>query len=129
MNSLHDYNIYSIEINCGACQIVFQTNLVDGENSDEKEIEFTGVIGHRFNNVLDGNIIFNIAEETPEDFYKSEKSFLQNYEKFGLRLNCTNLEHFSNSLHLNGVSIFRISSSYGLNGWIIAKKMKITPKA
>lgn len=75
---------------------------------------------------LEGNVIFDILMEKPDEFFKSHKSELQEYQDYGLRLNCVNPEYFTNSLNLNSVSTFSIHSSYGLNGWIIAKEMNIT---
>ncbi len=128
MNSLHDHCIEYIEIRCGAGEILFHTYLVNDENSEEKDVKFTGVIGHRFDNILEGNIIFDIKQIDSDDFFRIHELDLQEYQKYGLRLNCSNTEHFSNSIALNGVSIFCINSSYGLSGWIIAKEMKITDK-
>lgn len=77
---------------------------------------------------MEGNIIFDITEENPDEFFKNHESDLQVYQKNGLRLNCSNPEHFINSLTLNGVSVYCNDPSYGLSGWIIAKEMKITEK-
>ena len=109
-------------------EILLHTNLVNEEHPEEKIIKFKGVIGHQFIHVLEGNIIFDILKENPEDFYKDHKSELLEYHSYGLRLNCENTEYFTNSLNLNGVSIYRIHSSYGLSGWIIAKEMIIKKK-
>ena len=128
MNSIHDHSIYYIEIQCGIGEIIFHTHLVNAEEPEEKEVRFIGVIGHNFMNVLEGNIIFDITKEKPDQFFNNHESDLQEYQKFGLRLNCSNTEYFLNSLNLNGVSIFCINSSYGMSGWIIAKEMKITEK-
>ena len=128
MNSIHDHNINYIEIKCGMGEILFHTNLVNAEESEEKEVKFIGVIGHNFMNILEGNIIFDITKEKPDKFFTNHKSDLQEYQKYGLRLNCSNLDHFLNSLTLNSVSIYCINSSYGLSGWVIAKDMTITEK-
>ena len=128
MSTIHDHSINYIEIKCGMGEILLHTNLVNEEHPEEKIIKFKGVIGHQFIHVLEGNIIFDILKENPEDFYKDHKSELLEYHSYGLRLNCENTEYFTNSLNLNGVSIYRIHSSYGLSGWIIAKEMIIKKK-
>ena len=128
MSSIHDYNIYQVEIKCGIGEILFYTNIVNEEQPKEKVVKFIGVIGHMFLHILEGNIIFDITKESPVKFFNNLKYDLQEYHKYGLRLNCSNQEDFSNSLALNEVSIYCINASYGLSGWVIAKEIEISEK-
>ena len=128
MRSIHDNNIYSIEIRCEENIIILHTKLQEVDASEYTDIIFNGVVGHRFENVLDGNIILNVEEWEPEEFYAEFKTALQTYYKYGFSVNSSNLEGFSIAMLQRNLKAFVIDSSYGLSGWVISNDMILQEK-
>jgi hypothetical protein len=129
MRSIHDNNIYSLEVRCEQECIVLHTEFLVGESPEFTDIEFNGVKGHHFENVLEGNILFGIEESTSEEFYKENTATLEAYGRFGLPLSVKTKQEFVEDISKNNLKIFVISSSYGLTGWVISEGMELLEKS
>ncbi len=123
MKSVHDNNIYSIEIKCEDNVIILHTKSDDGEAPKKTDIILKGVLGHQFENVLEGNIILNIEEWESEKLYSEFETTLITYASYGFPLRFSNSEEFCIEMQRKNLKAFVINSSYGLSGWIVANNM------
>ena len=128
MRSIHDNNIYSIEIRCEENIIILHTNFLEEDASEHTDVIFSGVMGHRFENVLEGNLIIDIEEWEPEKFYIAFETALQTYCRYGFPLIFSNSEGFCIAMLQKKLKAFVIDSSYGLFGWVIANNMILQEK-
>jgi hypothetical protein len=60
MRSFHDFNIFEYTVNCQLKEIALK--LKEHHGNREGTVIFSGVIGHLFENVLEGNIVLEFAE-------------------------------------------------------------------
>lgn len=128
MRSIHDNNIYSIEIRCEENIIILYTDYLRKDATEHTDIIFNGVMGHRFENVLKGNIILDIEEFEPEKFYTAFETALLSYGRYGFPLIFSDSESFCIAMLQKKLKSFVIDSSYGLSGWVIAKDMILKEK-
>jgi len=126
--NVHDYIIFHYCVYCDKHTIILYT---ESENDPKNYIDivFTGVLSHNFINVLEKNIIERIVETNIIELYNKDESFHQfNSYLFSKTNNDAKLlnEYYNN----NSYKCFEINSSYGLNGWIVAKDIlyKISDK-
>jgi hypothetical protein len=114
---------------CEQKYIVLHTEYLKEESPEYMDLIFKGVVGHFFENVLEGNIILEIEQNTPDVFYKNNKALLQTYGLYGLPLSTKNVEEFIQDLNRKNLKIFEIYSSYGLSGWIIGTDFELIERS
>ena len=129
MKSLHDNNIYSIEIRCEKKTILLHTEFLEGEVPEYTDVIFNDVIWHQFQHILEGNILFDIEEWPPDNFFKEYKETLNTISRYGFPLDFNTGQEFCDVLSKKNMKIFVINSSYGLSGWLIAENMKLLPRS
>jgi hypothetical protein len=126
MISVHDNIVYAYSVDCENRRIVLHTRFPTDASEEFTDVIFTGVIAHHFQNVLSGNILFDVTEvplrqivEDWADLFAAEKN--QCWPD-GI--------HYSDAGDLIGIFEgrsahgFAISSSYGMSGWVIAGAME-----
>ena len=84
MISIHDNNVFAIDIRCEEKVIVLHTEFREGTLPECVDVVFSGVVAHRFDHVLDGNILLEITESQPGAFYEENSSYLREFQKYGL---------------------------------------------
>ncbi len=123
MENFHDFNIFEYNVNCHLKEITLKLNEPHG--TGEGVIIFSGVIGHRFENVLEGNVILALEELNSNEFYNSFESQVQYYQKWGLPMRFKTKEEFICESVQMELKFFSISTSYGLSGWVICNEVAI----
>lgn len=123
MTSIHDNNVYAVNILCGDKKIILHTEFIEKEPFEYTDVIFSGVITHQFNNVWEGNILLDIEKQNPTEFYNYFESDLKQKREYGLRIPTESADLFSSGVESNKLKIFEIFSSYGLSGWVICKDM------
>jgi fatty acid/phospholipid biosynthesis enzyme len=123
MRSFHDFNIFEYTVNCQLKEITLK--LKEHHGNSEGTVIFSGVIGHLFENVLEGNIVLEFAELEAPQFYKEFEKSILHYQKWGLpMLFKSEIEFLSESQQKN-LKFISISTSYGLSGWVICTTVTI----
>jgi hypothetical protein len=128
--SVHDNMLISYEVQCEARTIILRTEYrVKNEPTQCVNVVFTGVQGYHFENDAFGNIIFGFETVPIEQFlteYGPEIS--ESYRMAGSPGPwAANLETASAYLQDQGTQVFILSSSCGLDGWVLAREMSIVP--
>jgi hypothetical protein len=122
MRSIHDNNVYSYIVDCERKRITLHTSYRDSEPHEFTDIVFSDVVAHYFEHVLPGNILFAIDEvelhallvENSELFERSWRYAWPNQDYKG------DLDHLAKRLRDHSVKAFKLQSSYGLSGWVLA---------
>jgi hypothetical protein len=128
--SVHDNELISYEVQCEARTIIVRTEFrVKDKPREFTNVIFSGVQGYHFENDAFGNIIFGFETVPVEQFlteYASEIS--ESYRMAGAPGPwAANLETASAYLRELGIQGFILSSSCGLDGWVLAQEMSVVP--
>ena len=124
MISIHDNNVFAIDIRCEEKVIVLHTEFREGTPPEYVDVVFSGVVAHHFNHVLDGNILLDITEWQPRAFYEENSRYLLEFQKYGLPIDCGNSETFVEHFIQANLRVFIIYASYGMSGWVIAENLE-----
>ena len=131
MISVHDNIIREYQVDFINSVLTIKTEFCDGvdtESENEKtDIVFTEYLTHVFYNETKYSIIFDVYELPSSDFIKEEQEVLEKRKHSGWPIFYKTPDNFAEELSAylknDEYKTFCISSSLGLNGWVIAKKM------
>jgi hypothetical protein len=127
--SLHDYFLVSYEVDCEGRRIRLRAkpDMRAGAILSPPSghvIEFSGVEAYSFKNDVFGNVIFSLTEVSVEKILLDHGREIEDgYRVAGAPGSwAADLAKASKMLGAKGLMGFVLSSSYGLSGWILAKK-------
>jgi len=129
MSWVHDNEIISYEVNLKNDKIVVHTFYEKDNQTEFTDIIFEGVISHLFEHPLKGSIILDIQDYNIQLFLKENKELLAKNKNHGWPLMYNDIEELERKLSQEHFKYIVIYSSYGLNGWVLAKDYKIDVKA
>lgn len=111
-SQVHDNEIKSYFVDFDNDILKINTCWQDKENAT---IEFTGLLAHKFENVLNLNIIFGLYQMTIEWFIEAEKENLLESLKFGFpSMKAGNCDELMRELKNEEYKVFGLNSSLGL---------------
>ena len=121
---MHDYIISSYNIN-------FEDKTIKICAQDRKEERMSHfiareVLTHSFQNILEYNIILDIEECNIDNFIKDNLPILKKKIQECWPVDYQNIQGLKDFLIRNDYKYIKIISSYGMNGWVLAKAFKIT---
>jgi len=124
---LHDNNIYSYVVLCDRRQIVLHTEFKEVTPAVYADVIFSGVVAHNFEDVLAGNIVFQIDEVDVEAIVKEWSDLFAQRKNYGWPddIVYSDPSNLVAILKQRGIKAFEISSSYGLFGWVFAERMEV----
>jgi hypothetical protein len=127
--SVHDNNVYAYAVHCARQRIVLHTEYPDGSAEEFTDVIFSGVVAHYFENVLSGNILFDITEVEPARIVQSWAELFAHKKNFGWpAIEYDDPQELTSILVGLGISGYDIASSYGLSGWVLATEMTMSPR-
>lgn len=119
---MHDNIITSYQVNfVEKTLILYSYN--PNKNLTEKLIA-SEVLTHSFENILPNSIILCVEELTIDDFLNDNREELESKKQYCWPIYFENISSLQLFLFNNSYRYIRISSSYGLCGWILAKSFK-----
>ncbi|WP_410985705.1 hypothetical protein [Bacillus cereus] len=122
MVSVHDNTIISYQVNLEKKEIRMHT-LTESERN--VYIVFSGVLAHFFETHLSHSIIFNIDEDPLLNFFKENKKLLEEQKPRCWPIPYKDIKELEETLVKENYIYYNICSSYGLTGWVLAKKLEI----
>jgi hypothetical protein len=128
MKSIHDNNVYAISIQCEEKVIILHTEYHHADPPEYTDILFDNAIFHHFEHVREGNILLDIEEADPTEFYNDHGIWLKNEQKFGVPISVESVDQFVSHIKTKGLKIYIINPSYGMWGWVICLKIKYKTK-
>lgn len=126
MRSVHDNTVYAYTVDCRQKCIILQTEYGDGTPRELSDIVFDGVIAHRFDNQLAGNILFDVKETELAALIRAEADLFDHARRYGWpEVEASTNDEQLAALLGGGTKAYGISASYGLSGWVMAESMTI----
>ena len=131
MYHIHDSEIYSYAVDFENGRLRISARYYHDNTHSDADIIFSGYHTHLFNNEQKRNIVFDITKCNPVRFYERERALLEENRAYHWPIpyktpnTKTELLQF---LQKNEYTVFEISASQGLFGWIIATEMNIVPQ-
>jgi hypothetical protein len=121
MISVHDNFVYGCSLDFENQRITLHT--VYNEDSPHKytDIVFRGVVAHRFEHILSGNILFDITEVLSDTIVDRDAILFAESWRYGWPPfeYDGDLNVLKSQLRAAGVLGFEVESSYGLSGWVL----------
>ena len=125
--SIHDNHVLSYAIDCKKENITLCTVFYDNEPHEYTDIIFTKVAGYHFEGDNFQTILFAIYRASPEEIYASHSELFERRKNYAWPFNYNTKQDLMEKLDKKGVKGFLISSSYGMEGFVLAEEMQITP--
>lgn len=122
MAKVHDYEIISYEVNLTNQKIIIHAESSDSTLVSKINIVFVDVLSHFFENQLNGSIILDIEKYEISQFIIDNVDLLKKQKNYCWPMNYDTDQDLIEKLLKEHYSYYVISSSYGLNGWVLAKK-------
>jgi hypothetical protein len=125
--SIHDNHLVSYEVFCERREIRLRTEFRDrGEPFEFTDALFTGVAAYDFWHDSDiGTIIFDITEIPATDTYAEHGDQLREGVRYGWAGDwAETAESAAAHFQQHGIRGFRLSSSLGMSGWVLAREMR-----
>lgn len=121
MNTIHDYEIERFTVE-------FKKNTISIDISREhrqKQIVFQKVFCYKFYEEMPYSIISDLEERPIEDFFKENKELLDQTKNYAWPIMYDSIQELADKIKDADVHYQVLSSSYGLNGWVLAERVKI----
>lgn len=127
MSLVHDNEILSYEVDLRREKIVLHTFYESKNLNEYTDVIFEGVLCHMFEHHLQGSIILDINEYELDVFFKSEENLhlLERSKNYGWPTMYSNIAELKDKLSQAQYKYIVVFSSYGFNGWVLAKDYKI----
>ena len=125
MLSIHDNEVMAYEVDLKKNQIILHTQYKDGGLIKNTDIFFYDVLVHSFQNELGGSILFDIEKYDIDIFLKRNMDLLKKKKNYCWPMSYDTEEELVERLTAGQYCYYVISSSYGLNGWILAKRYDV----
>ncbi len=123
-DNLHDNKVlnYCVDFKLHALHMDTQT-----EAGKTVSIHFSGLLAHWFENVIQDNILFDMDEITVEEFFQQYKNLLDKSIPYGFPA-CCSAEELREKMIQEKIRVLVISSSLGLNGFVLAQGVELSEK-
>lgn len=121
MNSVHDNEMISYEVNLKSEYIVLHTE----DRGKAVMVTFSGVLAHLFEDHLNGSILLDISDYEIEQFVDRNKELFGKQSPYRWLLNYESMDELKEILIKKQYKCYIICSSYGFNGWVLAKELSV----
>ncbi|KGE18428.1 hypothetical protein [Paenibacillus wynnii] len=121
---VHDNEIIAYKVDLKNSKLYLYTEYDDAVHiKQEIDIVFSDVLAHYFECELSGSIILDISNYEIDEFFEDQGNLmlLERHKNNCWPMYYGTIEELKNRLRSDKYLYFIIYSSYGLNGWIIAK--------
>ena len=120
-NNLHDNRVLRYCADFEAHPLHMDTQTEAGE---KVSVHFTGLLAHRFENVIQDNILFGMDEITVGGFFEQYKDLLDGTIPYGFPA-CCGIEELRERMEREHIRVFVIDSSLGLCGFVLAQEVEL----
>jgi hypothetical protein len=122
--SVHDNSVVAYEALAKEKKIVLHTEFLDREPHEFTDIVFEEVLAYDFENDLFDTIIFDVKEADLSALLKEKAAMFEDGWRYGWpqgwEKEKEEIEVFVRRLEMRA---FELSSSYGMSGWVLARRM------
>ncbi len=118
---MHDYFIDSYSVDFIEKMLILNIS----SKGKKKCVCFKEVLTHCFNGILQYNQIMDIEEATVKNFIKENSQRIKELRLYDWPVLYETIEELERILYESQYKYIKIYSSYGLEGWVLAKKVEI----
>lgn len=124
--SVHDNILLGYEVDSTTRKIVLHTEYPHSVTKEKTDVVFEGVRAYHFEGDLFSSIIFDVEETELEYVLNQNQGLLERREKHGWPQGWERRkESLEEYLNRNGLRVYGLQCSYGLDGLVFAKSMKL----
>ncbi len=125
--SIHDNHLLSYTVDSEKHEIVLRTVSREHEPPEYANILFSGVIAYDFKFDSFGTILFEVSESSPADIFRKNQSLFKEgkLRSWPIFLRYDSDADFEKYLLDNHIKGFFLSSSCGMEGWIMANSVGV----
>lgn len=120
---VHDDYITSYAMDFKKSLLVINT--YNEEQSKRRKIIFDGVLTYSFEGILQYNQILDIREMTVEMFFRDNEIQIGKFKEYCWPIDYKDIQELNVFLKEEQFKYIIIYSSFGLNGWVLAKNIMI----
>lgn len=120
---MHDYYIIAYSVNLEERKLVIQT--YNNIKKKQGKICFYEVLAHSFKCIIDYNIILDIQECEISFFFNDNKEELIKMQDYGWPIVYLTEQELIDYIRTHEYKYIKINSSYGMDGWILARSYEI----
>ena len=124
--SIHDNRVLSYTIDCVKKTIVLHTVFYDSESHEYTDEIFSEVAGYHFEGDNFQTILFDVNQVSPEEVYSAYRDLFERGKNYAWPFDYSTEQELLRKLNDKSVKGFVVSSSYGIEGFVLAEGMKIT---
>jgi hypothetical protein len=123
--SIHDNLLVGYEVDAEQRRIVLHTRFEERSPVEHTDVLFEGVSAYRFEGDNFENILFGIDEVPLAHLLSKERALFEQGKEYAWPgLWNTSMDASLTHLRAEGAKGFEISSSLGMNGWVIARSCR-----
>lgn len=128
MLQVHDNTCRGYRFSGESHQLVLETEYPSGseKQGERSDIIFEGVWCHHLESIHDGNIIFDIEQVELTQVEKEFRSVFERLRNYGWPPLENKSDSFSAVVERRQLNVYRIGSSYGINGFVVAESVRQT---
>ena len=119
---LHDYVIDKIELDFD--NEISKLYCTFEDKITKTEVIFKGFLASKLTDIQPGSIILDLEKWDIDSFIKVEKKYLESRQKYGWPFPTKDIDELKTKLSNGGYSVWWLSPSFGMGGYIIAKSAK-----
>ncbi|NTU72076.1 MAG: hypothetical protein HGB10_09700 [Coriobacteriia bacterium] len=122
MRSVHDNRVIGFEVDGRARRIVLHTVYEEAATVESTDVVFEGILAyHLAGDNLEANILLDVEEWAVEELLGEQAGLFEAGRKHGWPgVWNTSDEALRSRIVESGARAFRISPSFGLDGWVLA---------
>ena len=124
--SIHDNLVLSYTVDCRDKKIIFRIAFYDAEPHEYTDIIFSEVVAYHFEGDNCQTILFDILQASPEEIYLSHREVFERKKNYAWPFDYNTEQELLKKLNDKSIKGFLISSSYGMDGFVLAENMQMT---
>ncbi|MCG1027115.1 hypothetical protein J5S49_02270 [Virgibacillus halodenitrificans] len=122
MGTIHDSKILNYQIDFESLKIKVK---VVTEKEKQVKILFEDFFAFHFEDQLPDSILLDIVEGDVNSFALDNRELLDKSKDYSWPMDYEYVEEMINYIKENSYKYYKVQASYGLNGWILAKRVFI----
>ena len=128
MLSVHDNHLYKYEFDARTSRLVLRTRFLQSTPEEFTDVWFHEVWTHHIESVLGHDIIFDIEESEVSHELQSYGDLFARLERHGWPP-LERGDSLPSVIERQGLRIWNLHSSYGVSGFVVAKRMELVAAA
>ncbi len=126
--SVHDNLVLSYTVEAKERRVTLRTAYLDQEPHEHTLVIFSDVLAYHFEGDTFGTILFDIEEVSPADIYAAYPDVFVRRKHHGWpAVEYWTKEGLMDALQARGIKSYLISSSCGMDGFVMAAAMDVVP--